>query len=132
LALKAALQQAGCAVPLLFYSTGVMSGVQWLEAAVKAKPELLSKVDAFSCHPYGRIGQNNEDRTGLGALEAQHAVAVQLGFKYPVFYVTETGFNIKGEENSENVASEAAQAEQLDLYLEGVEKIPADVAGFFY
>lgn len=130
LAALEALAAIGCPVPLLCNSYGIVepSGqgdVQWLEALVKAEPSIVSKAQGFNSHPYGRAGEDGYGNTaGTGALEAQHALAVKLGFELTAYHVDEVGFAIDpaGKE-ARYVKSEAEQAEQLKLYVEAVEKM---------
>ena len=103
-----------------FYQAGSKSTVESWDgkAAEFEKGALLEKVDGFYSHPYGRYNEDTGDpgaekNTGLGALEYQHKETEELGFKHTEFYVTESGFNIQGHEQGENVTNEKAQAEQL-------------------
>ena len=127
LAALEALEAVGCTIPLLCNSTGEVSPtsgkVQWLEALVKAQPSIVEKAQGFNSHPYGRAGENL-DGSGTGALEAQHALAVKLGFSVTTFSVDESGFAINptGKEGR-YVKTAAEQAEQIALYVAALEKM---------
>jgi len=132
-ALAAALKAAGITIPLLPNSYGMVNNetVNWLAAMVKAQPSILQAPGLVS-HPYGRAGEDWESDLGLGALEAQHAEAIRLGFANPAFYISESGFRIvPGQEKGENVPNEAAQASQLKLYLEDLSRL-AYARCYFY
>lgn len=142
LALHKKVEEEGLTCTLLFYCWGnykKSSGEEskgpsggWLPDAVNAKTELKTRIDALSSHPYGRSTGNTENYEGLGALEAQHSQAVTLGLANSAFYITESGFNIKGEEKGENVLNETVQKQQLEAYLAKIATLPWVKSYYYY
>lgn len=84
-------------------------GGGWLATAVKAEPELLTRVDGFTMHPYGEPGTNLKDDRGPGALDAEHQQALALGFRNTQYYVTEYGVAIRGKITASALARQATQ-----------------------
>lgn len=127
LAALAAVKATGCPVPLIANSCGIVTppgsgDVQWLQALAAAQPEILKVCEGFTCHPYGRAGEGSAtEGSGVGAMVAQHALAVELGFAQTDFWVSESGFAIypaQAGKEGRYVATAAEQAEQLKLYVE--------------
>jgi hypothetical protein len=64
----------------------------WLGKLLETEPRLRRRADGFTCHHYGRVGENGGNDGGEGALEKQHLRATQLGFTNAgSYYITEVG-----------------------------------------
>ena len=115
-------------VKLLFNSYGAVSDGKapetWLGKALAAQPGLKTAVDAFSMHPYGRKGENSENRYGPGALIAEHTEAVALGFANTDYYLTEFGIQQGGHGNQGAATIANSEAEEAEwakaLYAEWI------------
>jgi len=120
--LDSAVKAAGVSgVKLLFNDYGdydpngvwslVQHGGGWLGDALRAQPTLRTIVAGFTNHPYGRPGENQEDNWGPGALFAEHAQAVTLGFTNTDFYVSE--FGVRAEAGGATGSASLAQQAEL-------------------
>ncbi len=91
----------------------IWTGGGWLAAAAHAEPELLSRVDGFTMHPYGRAGENRSNDSGPVALSVQHEQAVSLGFQHTDFYATEFGVPVEGLPDPSSLALQAEVIESV-------------------
>jgi ABC-type phosphate transport system substrate-binding protein len=84
----------------------VASGHGWIGDAVAAQPELKSRVDGFTGHPYGKPKENRENDWGPGSTMVQHEQIVGLGFAHSNFWISEFGIEAPGstEGSSHNIA----------------------------
>jgi hypothetical protein len=91
----------------------VWSGGGWIADAVRAEPELRSRVDGFAMHPYGEAGENRQNDSGTLGLRVQHEQAVALGFEHTDFYATEYGVAIEGKPDPSSLAQQAHEIEAV-------------------
>jgi hypothetical protein len=124
MSLARAVDAAGVkGVKLLFNSFGdyvrptgtwsqVANGGGWIAAALAAQPGLKERLDGFTNHPYGLVGENQENDWGPGALAAEHNQAVALGFANTAYYVSEYGIRVEAG-GPTGSASPAQQAERV-------------------
>jgi hypothetical protein len=105
------MKAAQIRIPLLFNMTGGIplhtwadpegwsedaNGGGWLREAVQGVPGLARAIlaNGISIHPYGALGENTRDDSGIGAAAADEGVAASVLGSIPPFYVTEIGFAI--------------------------------------
>jgi alpha-tubulin suppressor-like RCC1 family protein len=142
--LSKAVEAAGIkGVKLLFSSVGdyqrpdktwsqMCCGGGWVADAVKAEPELLTRVDGFVSHPYGRAHTDTPEHGGPEGMEDQHADVVALGFEHPDYYLTEYGVQwTPGEEGAINAPTQALQAAWIKEAYEEFVALPY-VRGIWY
>ncbi len=122
-----AMDAAGVHIPLLFDmwgnylkpSSGVRSmdasGGGWLRDAVNGVPGLAAAIRAngLSTHPYGALGEDDNDAAGIAAVPAQEAVAQAVLGSIPPFYVTELGYAIGLCGAPEGACSQLDQATKM-------------------
>jgi hypothetical protein len=106
-----AMKAAGIHTPLLFnmfgdYPLGSwssptgdsedMHGGGWLHDAVAGVPGLGAAIlaNGLSSHPYGALGENDDDVNGVNAVGAQEAVAQTVLGAIPPIYITEFGYSL--------------------------------------
>jgi len=87
-------------------------GASWLADMVKASSSLKADVQGFTMHPYGLPHENNSGNWGPGALEAEHAEAVKLGFAHTEYWATEYGVELDGS-GANGASTEAIKAEHI-------------------
>lgn len=105
-------------------------GHGWLGDAVAAQPGLLTRVDGFVAHPYGRPGENRQESEGPGAMLQQHLQTETLGFTNRNFFVTEFGVKIEAV-GPISEPTEAGQAKLIKEIMEEFTKLPW-VKGIWY
>jgi hypothetical protein len=125
-----AMRFAGIHVPLLFDMTGDIplgswadpggwsqdaGGGGWLRDAVNGVPGLAGAIlaNGVSVHPYGAVGENDRDDSGIAAVAADEAVADAALGAIPPFYVTEIGFDLGDCGAALGACSEGEQASKL-------------------
>jgi hypothetical protein len=122
-----AMNAAGIHIPLLFDmwgnylkpSSGARSmdasGGGWLRDAVDGVPGLATAIRAngLSTHPYGALGENDNDAAGIAAVPVQEAVARAVLGSIPPFYVTELGYAIGQCGAPEGACSQQDQANEM-------------------
>ena len=130
-------------VKLLFSSDGdyqrpdktwsqMSRGGGWVADALKAEPGLISRVDGFVSHPYGRAHTTTPEHGGPGGMEDQHANVVALGFQHTDYYLTEYGVQwTPGQEGPINAPTQALQAAWIKEAYEEFVALPY-VRGIWY
>ena len=120
-----AMHATGIHIPLLFNMWGNYSsssgyssdsnGGGWLRDAVKGVPGLSAAIlaNGLSTHPYGAIGENDDDENGVSAVAAQESVAKAVLGSTPPFYITEFGYDLGRCGSFNGACSEQEQAEKL-------------------
>jgi alpha-tubulin suppressor-like RCC1 family protein len=144
MSLATAVDAAGIkGVKLLFSSDGdyqrpdktwsqMCCGGGWVADALKAEPELLTRVDGFISHPYGRAHTDTSEHGGPGGMEDQHANVVALGFEHTDYYLTEYGVQwTPGQEGPINAPTQALQAAWIKEAYEEFVALPY-VRGIWY
>lgn len=144
ISLSKAVEAAGIkGVKLLFSSVGdyqrpdktwsqMCCGGGWVADALKAEPELLTRVGGFVSHPYGRAHTDTPEHGGPEGMEDQHANVVALGFEHTDFYLTEYGVQwTPGEEGPINAPTQALQAAWIKEAYEEFVALPY-VRGIWY
>jgi len=105
-------------------------GASWLADMLKASSSLKTDVQGFTMHPYGLPHENNSGNWGPGALEAEHAEAVSLGFAHTEYWATEYGVELGGS-GANGASTEAIKAEHIEqVYKELI--ATGYVAGIYY
>jgi hypothetical protein len=126
-----AMKAAGIHTPLLFNMwgdyprTGTWSSVGewsrdsggggWLREAVAGVPGLASAIlaNGLSTHPYGALGENDDDFNGVNAVAAQESVARAVLGAIPNFYITEFGYSLSNCGQPIGACSESEQASKM-------------------
>ncbi len=126
-----AMKAAGITTPLLFSSTGGYpstgtwsapgtwsldsSGGGWLRTAVQGVPGLAAAIlaNGAAIHPYGGVGENNNDDYGVSAPAAEEQTAGAVLGSIPKFYVTEFGYSLSACGRDLGACSLAEQASKL-------------------
>jgi hypothetical protein len=94
-------------------------GGGWLRDAVNGVPGLAAAIlaNGLSTHPYGALGENYADESGVDAVAAQEAIAqTELG-SVPPLYITEFGYDMSRCGATDGACSELDQASKMhDAY----------------
>lgn len=72
-------------------------GNPWMNRGIAAQPSLKQLIGGISMHPYGEVGREVFETSGLngeGAMEKMYAECVTLGVEHPEIYITEWGVAI--------------------------------------
>jgi hypothetical protein len=124
------MRAAGIDTPLLFdmlgdYATGSWSspsgysrdaqGGGWLHDAVATVPGLAAAIreNGLSTHPYGELGENDDDTNGVNAVAAQEAIAQSVLGAIPPLYITEFGYSLSNCGESDGACSQPEQATKM-------------------
>jgi hypothetical protein len=125
-----AMKAAGIRTPLLFnmfgdYPLGSWSsptgdsqdahGGGWLRDAVAGVPGLAAAIlaNGLSSHPYGALGENDDDVNGVNAVSAQESVARSVLGSTPPFYITEFGYSLANCGSTDGACSQQEQATKM-------------------
>jgi hypothetical protein len=125
-----AIKAAGIHTPLLFdmfgdYPLGNWSsptghsqdahGGGWLRDAVAGVPGLAAAIlaNGLSTHPYGALGENDDDVNGVNAVSAQESVARSVLGTIPPIYITEFGYSLSNCGGPTGACSQQEQATKM-------------------
>jgi hypothetical protein len=98
---------------------------RWLARIDHAVPDLLSRADGLTAHPY-----SNTAATSLGELDHLRAAMTRRGLNIPI-WVTEVGWSTCSDPRA-GCVGEQRQAHRLDAFLQGVARhARSDVATTF-